>query len=185
MSQVPMTKISNRLLISKSLGMTMVELVMVIMIMAIIAVSVSGKLFTTDGITSSAFASQLTSIFRYAQMMAVNKNRTICVYKTNSFVQIKMASAQAANDSQAIACDTTIETDPNGLTDSKIDIPNKIIIDSNGNDEIRFDPYGRLYSGQSVSNITYSPPLISDVVWTVDGDQRVIIRHTIGLVELQ
>ena len=73
----PIPPTSKRL--SAEAGLTLVELVMVMVIVGILAAAVAPRFYDADVFKSRGFADQVQATLRYAQKVAIAQRRNVCV----------------------------------------------------------------------------------------------------------
>ena len=84
-------------------GFTLIELVMVLVLMGVIAVIVAPKLGDVTGTKASAFKDKLKADIRYAQNIAMTRNRRTRVNLTNTIYSVTLDNSAANNCSSFAA----------------------------------------------------------------------------------
>ncbi len=102
-------------------GFTLIELIMVMVIVGILAVVVTPRLFDANVFKSRGFADQVQATLRYAQKEAIAQHRNVCVAMTASDITLTIASASGA----ASACNTNLVLP--GQAANKISTPSAAI----------------------------------------------------------
>ena len=127
-----------------SLGFTLIELVMVIVLAGVLAVVVAPKLFSTGDFYARGFHDETLALLRYAHKTAIAQRHPVCV---------TFASASA---SLAIDADRNSATGPNGCESSLTQIHGGTI-SARGTVQysalpsaVVFDALGRANAGQTI-----------------------------------
>ncbi len=92
---------------SKSTGFTLIELVMMIVILSIIGVIITPKLFDNSIFQSRGFADQVLATLRYAQKTAIAQHQNVCVALTSTTVAL------------------TIDTNADTVCDAPLNLPDR------------------------------------------------------------
>ena len=91
-------------------GFTLIELVVVLLIVGVLAVSALPRLLDRKIFDSRGFSDQAISTLRYAQKEAIGQRRTVCVAFTSTSITLMIASA-----SGSLVCNTNLAS-PSGPT---------------------------------------------------------------------
>jgi MSHA pilin protein MshC len=89
-------------------GFTMIELIVIISIMGILAVTALPK-FNASEFDSRGFADETTAALRYAQKSAIAQRRTVCATFTSSSLTLTIASTAGVS-----TCDTNLASPAGG-----------------------------------------------------------------------
>lgn len=93
---------SHKLVVSRMLGFTMVELITVIVITGIFAALAAPRFFNRNVFDSRGFYDQVISTLRYAQKVAIAQHRFVCAtLATNSITLTINAVASCPGDNLA------------------------------------------------------------------------------------
>lgn len=93
------------------LGVTLVELVVVIAILGVLAIFAAPRMFDSRDFDARGFHDETLALLRYAQKAAIAQRRTVCVTFTSSGASLSMAANPATYD-----CATPVSLDgPNGV----------------------------------------------------------------------
>ena len=95
-------------------GFTLIELIMVIILLGMLAVFASPRIFNSDGFNARGFHDETLAFLRYAQKTAIAQRRIVCVAFTGDSASLSIASVAAT-----ATCDT-------GLRGPKGDSPGTI-----------------------------------------------------------
>ena len=82
-------------------GVTLVELVMVIVILGLLAVVALPKLSETSTFRASAFRTEVVAALRYAQKTAVSHRRLVCASLTANSVTLSMSKSYGSTSCDA------------------------------------------------------------------------------------
>lgn len=129
-------------------GITLVELVMVMVILGLLAVVVLPKLSETSTFRASAFRTEVVAALRYAQKTAVSHRRLVCASLTATSVTLTISKTYGST-----SCDASLPG-PDGNDAYAISSSNLI---ASGTGMIYFQSSGTLSSdaaGASVSDYT-------------------------------
>jgi MSHA pilin protein MshC len=71
-------------------GLTLIELIMVIIILGVLAVFAAPRVFNTGDFTARGFHDETMSLLRYAQKTAIAQRRTVCVALNDTGVTLSI-----------------------------------------------------------------------------------------------
>jgi MSHA pilin protein MshC len=96
-------------------GFTLIELITVLILVGILAVTALPRMFDRNTFESRGFFDETKSILRYAQKSAIAQRRDVCVTFAGTGAALRIASASGAG----AACDTalTLPSAPRGGND--------------------------------------------------------------------
>ena len=77
------------------LGFTLIELVMVIVLLGVLAVFATPRIFNSGDFYARGFHDETLAFLRYAQKTAIAQRRTVCVAFTTNSATLNMASTAA------------------------------------------------------------------------------------------
>lgn len=100
--------------VSRQLGFTLIELIMVIILLGVLAVFAAPRIFNSDGFNARGFHDETLAFLRYAQKAAIAQRRTVCIAFSGDSASLSIASVAATT-----TCDT-------GLRGPKGDSPGAI-----------------------------------------------------------
>ncbi len=81
--------------LKQSIGFSLIELVMVLIILSIIGITVAPKFFDNSIFQARGFADQVLATLRYAQKIAIAQHQNVCVSLTSTTVTLKDAACAA------------------------------------------------------------------------------------------
>ncbi|MDO9268965.1 MAG: prepilin-type N-terminal cleavage/methylation domain-containing protein [Methylobacter sp.] len=96
-------------------GFTLIELVMVIVVLGILAIFVSPKIFDSQDYYARGFHDETLALLRYGQKTAIAQRRTVCVAFVSDSATLTIASAEPPS----LDCNTSL-AGPNGTTPYKV-----------------------------------------------------------------
>lgn len=103
-----------------SIGFTLIELVMVIVILSILSIAIVPRFFDSTVFQARGFADQVLATLRYAQKTAIAQHRLVCVNLTATTVTLTMANLSSdASCSLALNLPDRVSnelTAPTGIT---------------------------------------------------------------------
>jgi MSHA pilin protein MshC len=77
-------------------GLTLIELIMVIVILGVLAVYAAPRMFNSGDINARGLHDETMALLRYAQKTAIAQRRTVCVTITATGVTLRMFAANPA-----------------------------------------------------------------------------------------
>jgi MSHA pilin protein MshC len=83
-------------------GLTLVELIVVMMIVGILAVAAIPRFFDRATFDSRGFKDETLAALHYAQKAAIAQRRTVCVTFTATSLTLTMVSAEGSSDCGAV-----------------------------------------------------------------------------------
>lgn len=92
-------------------GFTLIELVMVIVVLGILAIFVSPKIFDSQDYYARGFHDETLALLRYGQKTAIAQRRTVCVAFVSDSATLTIASAEPPSTN----CNTSLDG-PNGTS---------------------------------------------------------------------
>ncbi len=135
----------------KQEGFTLIELITVMVIVGILAVSALPRFFERSTFESRGFYDQTLSVLRYAQKSAIAQHRFVCVaFTANSITLTYGADA---------TCGSNL-TSPLGVTPYVVAVPNGSGITLSGYADFNFDALGRASPGQNITVSGNAIPII-------------------------
>lgn len=78
-------------------GFTLIELVMVLVLLGVLAVYATPRLFSSSGLNARGFHDATMAYLRYAQKTAIAQRRTVCVQFTANSVALQLTTVAAAS----------------------------------------------------------------------------------------
>ena len=153
--------------IDRNAGFTLVELAVVIIVVAILAVVVLPR-FDTHTLDTVSFYQEVLSSVRYAQKEAVAKRRVVCVTAAANSVTVTFASAAGSS-----VCNTNLVS-PRGVSPFVVTAAGVVVLSPAVS--FFFDPLGRPFDGTGVP----SPQRTISI--TGNGTQSFVIEAETGYV---
>ncbi|MFA6970334.1 MAG: prepilin-type N-terminal cleavage/methylation domain-containing protein [Gallionella sp.] len=132
-------------------GFTLIELVMVILIAAIIAVVAIPRFFDVDVFNSRGFSDQVQASLRYAQKVAIAQHRFVCVSFASNNITLTIGATTACGTALAF---------PSGGETYSITAPSDIVFSATPND-FYFDALGKPSYAPQTINIIGAPNSIT------------------------
>lgn len=151
-------------------GFTMTELIIIMVLVGILAVSVMPKLQATMALRDDSWRDGLVTAMRYAQKTAVSHRRLVCVAVADTTVTLTIASANPAT-----GCDQNM-TGPTGSAVFATSDNSAMLTSVSPAGVLYFQPDGRATSdgaGTTASTRTIS----------LTGTSSIIVRGETGHVE--
>jgi MSHA pilin protein MshC len=124
-------------------GYTLVELIIVIIIIGIMAVSVMPRLFTLDAYNVAAYNNEVLNSIRYAQKIAIGTGCDVQVSHTSNSLTINMRQGCTAG-----AFNVNVRDPATNANSYVKQAPSGVLLSSSGF-PIRFDRIGRAYNSSS------------------------------------
>ena len=156
MKTLGLAKISG---LTKITGFTLIELIVVMVVISILAISVAPRLLGGHGFETRGFYDETLSALRYAQKAAIAQRRLVCVAFTAKTVTLRIASANPA-----VACNTNL-SGPDGTAPYTINASN---VTKYGSVDVKFspvpaalsfDPLGKPSAGATIQVNGFSPAI--------------------------
>ena len=150
-------------------GFTMVELIAVLLLVGVLAVTAIPRLNTTDSLRGAAWRDQVQAAVLQARSLAAGHRRLVCLTVATGSVQMAMASANPAT-----TCNTTV-TGPDGDNRWAVDGQNLAVTASPGA-TLHFQPDGRVTQPGS-------PGTAADFSIGIDGQPSLTVYGATGHVQ--
>lgn len=125
-----------------SIGFTLIELVMVMVILSILSVTVAPKFFDNSIFQARGFADQVLAALRYAQKTAIAQHRLVCVDLTTTRITLTIANLSAD-----INCSVALNF-PDRVS-NKLDAPTGITL--NPPTSLNFNALGRATANAEIT----------------------------------
>lgn len=146
-------------------GFTMTELIIIMVLVGILAVTVMPRLQATVGLRDDSWRDGVVSALRYAQKTAVSHRRLVCATVADTTVTLRIAAANPATD-----CDQALTSPTGTAAFATSDNPAMLTAVSPAG-VLYFQPDGRVTTtgaGTTASNRTISMTGVSAV--TIRGE---------------
>jgi MSHA pilin protein MshC len=118
-------------------GFTMVELIAVLLLVGVLAVTAIPRLNTTDSLRGAAWRDQVQAAVLQARSLAAGHRRLVCLAVATGEVRLRMASANPA-----ATCDTAVPG-PDGNARWASD-PQNLAVSASPGATLHFQPDGRV-----------------------------------------
>ncbi|WP_045224792.1 prepilin-type N-terminal cleavage/methylation domain-containing protein [Methyloterricola oryzae] len=137
----------------RSGGFTVIELVVVIVILGVLAITALPRFFDRQMFEARGFHDGTLGLLRYAQKAAIAQRRTVCVSFGASSASLGIASAAGS-----ATCDLNL-AGPDGTAPYSLHAPGGIAYSSTPSD-FSFDSWGRASSGQTIQVHGVNEPIV-------------------------
>lgn len=124
-------------------GFTLIELVVVLILVGVLAISVLPRFFDRQLFEARGFHEQTAGLLRYAHKAAIAQRRTVCVAFGPASASLSIASLPNSE-----TCDAAL-AGPTGTAPFAIQAPAGIAYAATP-DDFRFDSRGRASTGQTI-----------------------------------
>jgi MSHA pilin protein MshC len=143
---------------NKQAGFTLIELVMTMVIIGIMGAVAIPRFFGASVFQARGFADQLKATMRYAQKMAIAKNRYICVTFTTTSITLTQDATAPSLVHASASCPGSSLTSPAGQTPYVVTAAGAV--SQSGGSAFNFSPQGRASAAQSITVNGYVTPVI-------------------------
>jgi MSHA pilin protein MshC len=141
----------------KILGFTLVELVMTMVIIGIMAAVAVPRFFSASIFQARGFADQIQATMRYAQKMAIAKNRFVCVAFASNSVTVTLDTTTPSASHASASCPGSNVSSPAGQTPYTISSSGGVTL--SGATGFNFSAQGRASAAQSITVSGYATPI--------------------------
>lgn len=101
---MPGLKRQQRALLCHTRGFTLIELIMVIVLLGVLAVFATPRIFNSNDFNARGFHDETLSLLRFAQKTAIAQRRTVCV----AFSTATGATLRIASNAATSTCNTNL-----------------------------------------------------------------------------
>ncbi|OGT24889.1 MAG: hypothetical protein A2342_03605 [Gallionellales bacterium RIFOXYB12_FULL_54_9] len=135
----------------------MVELVITMVVIGIMAAVAVPRFFDGNVFQARGFADQLKATMRYAQKMAIAKNRFICVAFTGTSITLTIDGTMPDASHTSAACPGDPLASPTGQTPYILSASGAVTL--SGGSVFYFSPQGRASTAQNITVNGYAIPI--------------------------
>lgn len=154
-------------------GFTLVELVVVIIVLGVVAVTALPRLTGANAFREAGFHAEVVSALRYAQKTAVSHRRLVCAHVTSASVTLQIAATNPVS-----TCGTAFLRSPNGddvfasSTAATLGLSQGVLPVT-----LFFQPDGRITTGAGSGSTLWSASI------TVSGMPNITVVGATGYVQ--
>ena len=135
----------------------MIELIMTMVVVGVLASVALPRFFDSNVFQARGFADQVKATMRYAQKMAIAKNRFVCVSFTTSSVTVTLDTTTPSASHSSATCPGSNISSPAGQTPYTISSSGGVTL--SGATGFNFSAQGRASTAQSITVSGYATPI--------------------------